>query len=318
MNTMASSKRPQPRRQAWRAFVVTATVLIVTAVIVLYVREWRDGNGQPHPTGAVTQLRTPAGARAAESPLQVKSVTKSPPPFPPVRQTHPVAAQHFRSFSPVAYGPIKNPAQVYKGTLNMMRLSGDSARDVETMAPLLKAIIYGKADAVESILAQKRIPVDTIVQLAGPGQGGSETLLDIAMHAGQRGVIKMLLALGASTEPNNSLPPGNSPGPLVSAAGLGEDDVVQMLLNQGANINQKSWDGATALAAAIGAENYSTVKLLVEHGANIDAAVNLKYADGLTMKQIINNRSTENPVGLAIRNYLVAHGAQLPPLPSGN
>lgn len=314
MNTMTSSKRPQPRRRAWRAFVVTATVLIVTVVIVLYVREWRDGKGQPHPTGAVTQLRTPAGARTAESHLPAKNVTKSPPPFPPARQTHPVPVQHFRSFSPVAYGPIKNPAEVYKGTLNMMRLSGDSARDVKTMAPLLKAIIYGRADQVESILAQKRIPVDTIVQLAGAGQGGSETLLDIAIQAGQRGVIKMLLALGASTEPNNSLQPGNSPGPLVSAASLGEDDVVQMLLNQGANVNQKTWDGSTALALAIGGENYSTVRLLVEHGANIDAAVNFKYADGLTMKQIIENRISD-PAGLAIRNYLVAHGAHLP---SGN
>ena len=315
MNTMTSSKRPQPRRRAWRAFVVTATVLIVTVVIVLYVREWRDGKGQSHPTGAVTRLRTPAGARTAESHLPAKNVTKSPPPFPPARQTHPVPVQHFRSFSPVAYGAFNRPAAMYKGTLSMMRLSGDSAHDVKTMAPLLKAIIYGRADQVESILAQKRIPVDTIVQLAGAGQGGSETLLDIAIQAGQRGVIKMLLALGASTEPNNSLQPGNSPGPLVLAAASGEDDVVQMLLNQGANVNQKSWGGDTALAAAIGAENYSTVRLLVEHGANIDAAVNLKYADGLTMKQIINNRSTENPVGLAIRNYLVAHGAQLP---SGN
>ncbi len=314
MNTMTPSKRPQPRRQAWRAFVVTATVLIVTVVIVLYVREWRDGKGQPHPTGAVTRLRTPAGARTAESHLPAKNLTKSPPPFPPARQTHPVPVQHFRSFSPVAYGAFNRPAAMYKGTLDLMRVSGDSKHDVKSMAPLLKAIIYGRANEVESILAQKRIPVDTIVQLAGPGQGGSKTLLDIAIRAGQRGVIRMLLALGASTEPNNSLQPGNSPGPLVSAAALGEDDVVQMLLNQGANVNQKTWDGSTALALAIVGENYSTVKLLVEHGANIDAAVSFKYADGLTMKQIIKNRVSD-PAGLAIRNYLVAHGAQLP---SGN
>ena len=211
----------------------------------------------------------------------------------------------------MAYGPIKNTAEVYKGTLNMMRLSGDSKRDVKKMAPLLKAIIYGRANEVERILAQKRIPVDTIVQLAGPGQGGSETLLDIAIQAGQRGVIKMLLALGASTEPDNSLQPGNSPGPLVMAAGLGENDVVQMLLDQGANVNQRSWDGITTpLAAAIGAENYSAVKLLIKDGANIDTAVNLRYPDGLTMKEIIKNRSTD-PAGVAIRNYLIAHGAQL-------
>ena len=203
----------------------------------------------------------------------------------------------------MAYGPIKNTAEVYNGTLNMMRLSGDSKRDVKTMAPLLKAVIYGRANEVENLLAQKRIPVDTIVQLAGPGQGGSETLLDIAIQAGQRGVIKMLLALGASTEPDNSLQPGNSPGPLVMAAGLGEDDVVQMLLNQGANVNQRSWGGDTPLVDAIVGENYSTVKLLIEHGANVNEALNYTDSSGLTMTQILRNRSAD-PAGLAIRNYL--------------
>lgn len=314
MNTMTSSKHPQPRRQAWRAFAATAALLIVTVVIVLYVREWRHGKAQLHPTGGVSQPRASAGARAAGSPLSAKNAAKIPPPLPPARQTHPAPVQHFRNSSPVAYGPFNRPAAMYKGTLSMMQLSGDSERDVKTMAPLLKAIIYGRADEVESILAQKRIPVDTIVQLAGPGQGGSKTLLDIAIHAGQRGVIKMLLALGASTEPNNSLQPGNSPGPLVTAAGLGEDDVVQMLLNQGANVNQRSWGGDTPLVDAIVGENYSTVKLLIEHGANVSEALNYTDSSGLTMAQILRNRSAD-PAGLAIRNYLVAHGAQLP---SGN
>ena len=212
----------------------------------------------------------------------------------------------FRNRSAVAYGPTKHPAIMLKSLLTMMRLSGDPNGKV--LAPLLKDIIYGRVGSVVKALDEGSSSHGFTIKTAGPGQGGAKTLLDIAIDAGQRGVIKAMLRHGVSVEPASS----DSPGPLVEAAGLGEDDVVKELLRYGADVNQKSWDGSTPLVRAIYAKNVTTVQLLIDNGANVEEAMNYREPDGVSMKVSLRARSS-GPAGRAIREILVAHGVNLPP-----
>lgn len=220
----------------------------------------------------------------------------------------PLAPSHsqFKNRSAVAYGPTKHPAIMLKSLLTVMRLSGDPNDKV--LAPLLKDIIYGRVGAVVKALDEGSSSQNFTIKTAGPGQGGAKTLLDIAIDAGQRGVIKAMLQHGAGVEPASS----DSPGPLVEAADLGEDDVVKELLRYGADVNQKSWDGSTPLVRAIYAKNVTTVHLLIENGANVEEAMNYREPDGVSMKVSLRARSS-GPAGRAIREILVAHGVNLPP-----
>jgi hypothetical protein len=59
---------------------------------------------------------------------------------------------------------------------------------------------------------------------------------------------------------------------LVTAVKNGDTAAVQQLLNQGADIEAMSGDGATALTVAASSGNADLVKLLLARGANIEGA----------------------------------------------
>ena len=104
---------------------------------------------------------------------------------------------------------------------------------------------------------------------------------------------------------------GQSTTPLIIAAMKGNEEVVEILLDFGAQINQRgtvivneeSRGGATALWCASYGGHYNIVKLLVEHGADI----NLPTAD--------NGSTPLRPPCLngnfEIVRYLVEHGADV-------
>jgi hypothetical protein len=75
--------------------------------------------------------------------------------------------------------------------------------------------------------------------------------------------------------------------PLIVAAYKGDDKIVSLLLNNGADINKKNKDGMTALMVASRAKNPSVVKILLEYGAN----------------QHIKNRNGETALDLAQKYY---------------
>jgi len=59
--------------------------------------------------------------------------------------------------------------------------------------------------------------------------------------------------------------------PLMSAARYGKLDMVKLLLVRGANVNVKNSDGTTALKLASGGGYTEIVKLLLDRGANVNA-----------------------------------------------
>lgn len=64
----------------------------------------------------------------------------------------------------------------------------------------------------------------------------------------------------------------NAESRLIEAVTSGDRESVRSLLKQGANVNQKQLDGATALAWAVHYDNLELVKLLIAAGADVNAA----------------------------------------------
>ena len=60
------------------------------------------------------------------------------------------------------------------------------------------------------------------------------------------------------------------------AAGLGHDQIAELLISNGANIDAKDLKGSTPLHYAVGHNRIKTVKSLIENGANIHALTSLE------------------------------------------
>lgn len=78
-------------------------------------------------------------------------------------------------------------------------------------------------------------------------------------------IVKELLEAGAYPEL------GNWTTPLEAAAIEGYIEIVELLLNAGADVNLRVEDGNTALMSAAALGHFEVVKRLVETGADVDA-----------------------------------------------
>lgn len=118
-----------------------------------------------------------------------------------------------------------------------------------------------------------------------------------------RGLLLGSESLASSrTQAAASLPRASWESPLHIAAQKGYDGIVRLLLEHGADCNEKDSDGLTPLTHAIRGDHEAAVRLLLSHGADC----NDKDSDGLT------------PLAHAIRgdheavvHVLLSHGAQL-------
>jgi ankyrin repeat protein len=102
---------------------------------------------------------------------------------------------------------------------------------------------------------------------------GSEhyTALLAAIHEGNLGLVKVLLAAGADANPN--LRSGVKHTPLQLAVKKGRLDIVNILLDSGADINMPPFDryGATALQFAAIGGYIGIAQLLIQRGADVNA-----------------------------------------------
>jgi ankyrin repeat protein len=79
------------------------------------------------------------------------------------------------------------------------------------------------------------------------------------------GIVKLLIAKGADVNAPKGWPP------LICASESGNNEVVKLLLQNGANINAKNVRGMSALSRAIYDGNFDTVKILLANGADIES-----------------------------------------------
>lgn len=220
--------------------------------------------------------------------------------------------QHYEPNQLQANGPL--PADRLR--LLARIIQGDMEEDQKEMWPVIRSVIYGNASAIEDRLDTGRLSADATFYLWYP-YNNLHSLLDTAVEAGQRGVIKVLLDHGASVETREVHTPSGESIPIASpftiAARNGEDDVVELLLERGADINQLSGfgrggDSDTALHAAVYSGDPSTVYLLLTHGADVKSAL----GPGGTVPAALLQPAAHSPRFAALRDLLMEYGAKMP------
>ena len=91
------------------------------------------------------------------------------------------------------------------------------------------------------------------------------TALESAIDHSQTGVIRTLLRYGADLNAPIRQPP------LTRAAMMSNEEVVRLLLDNGAKLDQCDRNGETALSYAIECNKLGVARLLLEYGAHVDA-----------------------------------------------
>ncbi len=252
----------------------------------------------------------PAGLpqAAANSRVEAKAanVATAKAEYSEARYTFP--RQHYKANQPQADGPLSGSRLQLDA-----RVAEDNIVGQRRLWPAARDVIYANTSALKSRLDTGLSP-DSTVSMGYP-LNMDISLLDLAIQAGQRGVIKLLLSHGANVNPPDEIAADGAPlgpeAPLPLAASYGEDDVVKLLLRRGANINQVlrfPHLHETALAAAVYAQDVSTVYLLLTHGADIDAAL----GPGREIPEVLRQGPIIPPRMVALRNLLIEHGARMP------
>lgn len=287
-----------------RSVIVLAALAAVAIVLVFYAEEHRS-----HLLVHVA----PASHVSANTGMEVKAAMPAP-------AAH-VSASAQKGFSQQEYDLLwkrykPNTAQA-DGPLSAARLDNlaaitkNNTRDTK-MWPAFSDVIYGRTAALENRLDTGLSP-DATIYLDYP-YNAPVSLLDMAIKAGQRDIVQELLRHGASVGPLTEVAPDGTPleveTPLPLAAADGEDDVVRLLLQNGANIEQgRALQGndQTALAAAVYSQNVSTAYLLLTHGADVNSALG---PDG-TVPPLLTPRHV-TPRMIALRDLLIEYGAKMP------
>ena len=93
------------------------------------------------------------------------------------------------------------------------------------------------------------------------------SLLFCFVHENQVNRVEQLIGLGANI---NVTHPRSRKTPLHMSSERGFEEITEVLLKHGANIDPKSDDGTTPLYAAIACGHISTVRLLIARGASVE------------------------------------------------
>jgi ankyrin repeat protein len=131
---------------------------------------------------------------------------------------------------------------------------------------------------------------------------GFTVLVKLANYPGTLSIFRMLLDHGADllhNAPDNSL--------LYNAASSGDTAVLGMLLNSGVPVNDTILGGDFAINAALTFRSFSSLKMLVDHGAHVNVApmhLSLDLINGMTPLMLAAVSSDSLSFF-----YLLSHGA---------
>lgn len=288
-----------------RSVIVLVVLAAVAFALVFYARERRSRFPVHVPlvshaanTGREKKAADVAAAASVSPPAQKGFSQKE----------YDLLWQRYKPNSGLADGPpsadrLDNLAAIVKNT----------TRD-KKMWPVFRDAIYGHSAALENKL-DTGLSADATIYLDYP-YNAPVSLLDMAIKAGQRDVIRELLRHNSSVGPVTEFAPDGTPlkseAPLPLAAADGEDDVVRLLLQSGANIEQGRAlqnNNQTALAAAVTMQNVSTAYLLLTYGADVNSALG---PGGTVPSTLTPPPQDAPPPMIALRDLLIEYGAKMP------
>lgn len=163
--------------------------------------------------------------------------------------------------------------------------------------PLHEAIKYNQVEAVDLLLKNDADPNATF-------DDGSTIAPPIyfAVIAGQLETVKALLERGGEINAH-CITPGIDGPPLYFAVHYGKDDIARLLVEKHADVNaRKNTNSPTALFEAIMRANVEMVKLLVNHGAKVNDKVQNKSP--LSLAQ---DRQPQSPFNYSQIIFLLEH-----------
>ncbi len=167
------------------------------------------------------------------------------------------------------------------------------AKDENGVSVIMKSTYYGKKDVVAALL-ESGVELD-IFEAAATGQAERVASLvakdqsivnaysadgfaplGFAVFFGQPEVVTALIAAGADV--NQSSRESMKVTPLASAAAAKQTGIARLLIEHGANVNARAAGGHIPLHEASANGNIELVRLLIEKGADVNA----KTDDGKT------------------------------------
>lgn len=151
-------------------------------------------------------------------------------------------------------------------------VAGDADLKSPTAKPQMPTLVTSMPNFKSLELAVHQNDVDTVKALLKAGVSFRPThwydtpLLVIAAQKGHEEIVQALINAGANVHI------GYDQLPLHAAAANGHVNIAKRLLNSGAYIHATTDGGRTALMEATAAGHYQVVELLLANGANVNAA----------------------------------------------
>lgn len=211
-------------------------------------------------------------------------------------------------FGPSGSLPLISAATA--GNLSICKLLVSKGADVNASTqgntPLLSASRYCHPDVMEFLLKSKANPaardsdgLTALMKLLNNFKRGDNVGIKMQTTSEKDALRGTKILIAAGVNPNIG---GTFFGtPLTLAASKpGCVEIVRVLLDGGAKVNE-SENGFSALHAAAFAGDLDTVKLLVSHGANVNARNDMKQTP-------LSSAKRKNAV--EVQKYLIAHGAK--------
>ena len=134
---------------------------------------------------------------------------------------------------------------------------------------------------------KNKISVIILVLLLAACTGGTFSELQLAAARGQTDMVAVMLDKGADINEMNR----NGKTPLMMAAANGHTETVELLLKRHAAIDAKDIDGVTALMMAASSGETNTVAALIKAGASVNV-VNAYNSSAVTNAAFFNQVAT--------------------------
>jgi len=209
----------------------------------------------------------PTTANPSPEASPVKSITVNPPASPPTIAINPKYLDKdkltaYRSHYVNLWEKDDKSLEEYtKAVRELMQVSDDIHWQYKY--ELLIALYHDDIDKFRTELANGMDPNLTFYLPTSP-----DYYLNEAIKFGISDIAHLLIAAGA--DPNRT---DVSFSPLIQASGYGELDVMEDLIEHGANVNEVSSSKYTPMSRAFQTGDVEVIKMLIEHGGSVEIAV---------------------------------------------